>query len=52
MKIYLGASHWLYRVEPIPHKTLFVKSDDIFLAYLTEVESSSLGEIVIKVGDL
>jgi len=44
--------NWLYRVEPIPHKTLFVKSDDIFLGYLTEVENSSLGEIVIKVGDL
>ncbi|MDO5541713.1 MAG: hypothetical protein Q4F77_00250 [Acinetobacter sp.] len=44
--------NWLYRVEPIPHKTLFVKNSEIFMGYLTEVESSNFGELVVKVGDL
>ncbi|WP_180072644.1 hypothetical protein [Acinetobacter sp. YH12200] len=44
--------HWVYRVEPIPHKVLFTKNNEIFIAHLVEVESSNFGEIVIKVGDL
>lgn len=44
--------NWLYRAEPIPHKELFVKNNEIFMGYLTEVESSNFGELAVKIGDL
>lgn len=44
--------HWLYRVEPIVHKTLFVKESEIYIGHLVEVDSGNFGEVVIKVGEL
>lgn len=44
--------NWLYEIEPVAHKMLFIKNNEIFMGYLVEVESSNRGEIIIKVGEL